>query len=79
MTLDEALREWHSRADGTCTANYAFHMAIADWSETTRAELPAMREAGVSSFKTYFAYDHLRLDDAQTLEVLEALKPLGGV
>lgn len=79
MTLDEALREWHSRADGTCTANHAFHMAIADWSDATRAELPAMREAGITSFKTYFAYDHLRLNDAQTLEVLEALKPLGGV
>ena len=37
-----------------------------------------MRAGGVSSFKTYFAYDHLRLDDAETLEVLEALKPFGG-
>ena len=52
MTLDEALREWHSRADGTCTANYAFHMAIADWSDATREEIPAMREAGITSFKT---------------------------
>lgn len=38
-----------------------------------------MREAGVSSFKTYFAYDHLRLDDAETLEVLEELKRVGGI
>lgn len=38
-----------------------------------------MREAGVSSFKTYFAYDHLRLDDAETLEVLEELKRIGGI
>ncbi len=78
MTMPQALDEWHSRADGTCTANYAFHMAIADWNDQTRADLPAIREAGVASFKTYFAYDHLRLDDAQTLEVLEALAPLGG-
>ncbi len=78
MTMPQALDEWHKRADGTCTANYAFHMAIADWNEQTKADLPGIREAGVSSFKTYFAYDHLRLDDAQTLEVLEALKPLGG-
>lgn len=78
MTMPQALDEWHHRADGTCTANYAFHMAIADWNPQTRADLPAIREAGVASFKTYFAYDHLRLDDAQTLEVLEALAPLGG-
>lgn len=76
MTLPEALAEWHRRADGTCTANYGFHMALAEWNEQNRADLLAMREAGVSSFKTYFAYDHLRLDDAETLEVLEALRDL---
>ena len=79
MTLTEALEEWHKRADGNCTANYAFHMAIADWNEHTREEIPAMREAGIVSFKTYFAYDHLRLDDAQTMEVLEAIKPFDGI
>ena len=75
VTMPDALAEWHRRADGTCTANYAFHMALAEWNERNRADLSAMREAGVSSFKTYFAYDHLRLDDAETLEVLEARLP----
>ncbi|WP_293844111.1 dihydropyrimidinase [uncultured Parolsenella sp.] len=78
VTLPDALAEWHKRADGTCTSNYAFHMAIAEWNERNREDLAAMRAGGVSSFKTYFAYDHLRLDDAETLEVLEALKPFGG-
>ncbi len=78
VTMPDALAEWHKRADGTCTANYAFHMALAEWNEQNKADLAVMREGGVCSFKTYFAYDHLRLDDAETLEVLEALKPLGG-
>ena len=78
VTLPCALDEWHRRADGTCTANYAFHMALAEWNERNREDLHLMRERGVCSFKTYFAYDHLRLDDAETLEVLEALRPLGG-
>lgn len=78
VTMPDALAEWHKRADGTCTSNFAFHMAIAEWNERNRKDLAAMRAGGVSSFKTYFAYDHLRLDDAQTLEVLEALKPFGG-
>lgn len=78
VTMPDALAEWHKRADGTCTSNYAFHMAIAEWNERNREDLAAMRAGGVSSFKTYFAYDHLRLDDAETLEVLEALKPFGG-
>ena len=79
VTMPDALAEWHRRAGGTCTANYAFHMALAEWNERNRADLSAMREAGVSSFKTYFAYDHLRLDDAETLEVLEELKHIGGI
>ncbi|MGO5239749.1 dihydropyrimidinase [Parolsenella sp. LCP21S3_E11] len=78
VTMPDALAEWHKRADGICTSNYAFHMAIAEWNERNREDLAAMRAGGVSSFKTYFAYDHLRLDDAETLEVLEALKPFGG-
>ena len=44
MTLPEALDEWHKRADGTCTANYAFHMAIADWNEQTKSDMQAMRD-----------------------------------
>lgn len=79
MTLAEALDEWHRRADGACTSNYAFHMSIADWNEQSRAEVPAMFDAGISSFKAYFAYDHLRLNDAEMLQVMEAIKPLGGV
>ena len=54
-------------------------MALTEWGEKNRRDLAVMRERGVCSFKTYFAYDHLRLDDADTLEVLEALKPLGGI
>ena len=79
VTMPDALDEWHKRADGTCTSNYAFHMALTEWSEKNRRDLAVMRERGVCSFKTYFAYDHLRLDDADTLEVLEALKPLDGI
>ena len=79
VTTPDALDEWHRRADGTCTSNYAFHMALTEWGEKNRRDLAVMRERGVCSFKTYFAYDHLRLDDADTLEVLEALKPLDGI
>lgn len=79
VTLPDALAEWHRRADGTCTANYGFHMAISEWNERNACDLDAMVEAGVCSFKTYLAYDHLRLDDAETLEVLEAMAPHGAV
>lgn len=78
-TLCEALDAWHKKADGKCACNYAFHMAVTDWNERTRDELPVMREQGVTSFKAYYAYDNLRLDDAQMYELLCALRPMNGV
>lgn len=79
VTMDEALAEWHRRADGACTANYGFHMAIAEWGDDSPGQMRRMREAGVSSFKTYLAYDHLRLADAETLRCLEAVRELDAV
>ena len=81
VTMDEALVEWHKRAEGGagCVANYGFHMAIAEWGEDSTNQMRRMREAGVSSFKTYLAYDHLRLSDAETLRCLEVVRDLGAV
>ena len=77
--LTDALDAWHRKAEGKCACNYAFHMAVTDWNEQTRAELPRMFERGVTSFKAYYAYDNLRLDDAQMYDLLSALRPFGGV
>ena len=41
-TLAEALEAWHSRADGNCSCDYGFHMAVTDWNEATKAELADM-------------------------------------
>ncbi|MDM8301650.1 dihydropyrimidinase [Collinsella tanakaei] len=81
VTMDDALAEWHKRAESGegCTANYGFHMAIAEWGEDSPAQMRRMREAGVSSFKTYLAYDHLKLTDAETLRCLEVVRDLDAV
>lgn len=81
VTMDDALAEWQRRAasGAGCTANYGFHMAIAEWGEDSPAQMRRMREAGVSSFKTYLAYDHLRLSDAETLRCLEVVRDLDAV
>ena len=77
-TLTDALAEWHVKADGQCFSDYGFHMALTDWNEQTRAELPKMIEAGVTSFKLYMAYDALRLPDDQVYDILRSVRALGG-
>ncbi len=78
-TLAQALATWHARADGCCSCNYGFHMAITDWNDRTKAELAQMPAAGVTSFKVYLAYDALRLPDGDVYEILKAVDELGGI
>lgn len=76
-SLQQALDAWHQKADGKCAANYAFHMAITDWNARTKGEIPAMVQQGVTSFKAYYAYDALRVNDGEMLQILQTLKPFG--
>lgn len=78
-TLHRALESWHQKADGRSSCHYAFHMAITDWNDHTRAELKDMFAAGVSSFKLYLAYDNLRLRDGEVYAILREMKRLGGL
>lgn len=79
MTLREAYDAWSDRAKGVCTANYGFHMAMSECTPELLAEMDDMVDLGISSFKTYFAYDHLRLNDGETYEVLRKIAELGAV
>lgn len=79
MDLKDALAIWHQKADGVSSCHYAFHMAITDWSERTRCELPEMVAAGVTSFKLYMAYDALRVDDAVLLDILQSMREIRGL
>lgn len=78
-SLQQALDVWHSRADGHCSCDYGFHMAICDWNENTRSQLREMAAAGVTSFKCYLAYDALMVSDAQLYDILTEMKKIGGV
>ena len=78
-TLAEALEAWHSRADGHCACDYGFHMAVTEWNEATRAELADMEREGVTSFKAYMAYENLRLNDKELLELFKATADIGVV
>lgn len=79
QTLEEALSHWHSKAKGKCYTHYAFHMAITDWNDGVENELIKMKEAGVTSFKLYMAYDVLKVDDATLYHILKAIKKVDGL
>lgn len=78
-SLTSALDTWHGRADGRASCNYSFHMTIKDWDARIKNELPQMTAAGITSYKVYFAYDNLRISDAQAYEIIQAVGAEGGI
>src|SRR5215208_928085 len=52
-SLQSALDEWRSRANGNCVGDYSFHMAVTDFNENTKKEIKHFtEEEGITSFKT---------------------------
>lgn len=78
-TLSQALNNWHIKAFSKSSCDYAFHMAISDFSDSVKDELGAMFEQGVTSFKAYMTYDAMMLNDEELFELLTALKKFNGI
>ena len=78
-TLTDALNNWHMKAFANSSCDYAFHMAISDWREDIKNELPAMFEQGVTSFKVYMIYDAMELCDKAIYELMTELRKYGGI
>lgn len=78
-SLIDTFNTWMSRAAGVSRCNYAFHMAIADWNESVKKELYALKDKGITSYKVYMAYDNLILEDREIYEILQTAKDCGAI
>lgn len=80
-SLQSALDEWNSRANGNAVGDYSFHMAVTDFNDETKTEVRHMIEnEGISSFKTFMAYKGaLMIDDRQMIGLMEEVKLQGGL
>ena len=73
--LREALNNWHQKADGESSCDYAFHLALTDWNENISRELEEIVNEETCSFKLYMTYDTM-VDDETMYEILSRLKEL---
>lgn len=80
-SLHHALGEWKGRSNGNAFGDYSFHMAVTDFNEQTKKEIPQMiEEEGISSFKTFMAYKGaLMIDDRQMVGLMQEVKKFGGL
>lgn len=77
-TLREALNNWHQKADGESSCDYAFHLALTEWNDEISRELEEIVREETGSFKLYMTYDTM-VDDETMYEILSRLKELGGI
>jgi len=80
QSLQAAVDDYHRRAAGKAAVDYAFHLIVSDPTEAVlKEELPALIEAGCTSFKIYMTYDDMKLDDRQILRVLAVARRHGAL
>lgn len=78
--LNEALNQWHEKAAGKATIDYAFHMAVTDLNDKTFGELPGLVDGGITSFKCFMAYKGaLMVDDGQLFRLMCRTRELGAL
>ncbi len=71
QSLRAAVDDYHRRAEGKASVDYAFHLIVSDPTpKVLDEELPSLIREGYTSFKIYMTYDDLKLTDRQFLDVL---------
>jgi dihydropyrimidinase len=79
-TLQQAVDNWHARAEGKACVDYSLHLAITNW-DRQRKEVPKMIDQGIPTFKQFMIYaaQGWQSDDDAIYSALETLRDLGGM
>jgi dihydropyrimidinase len=77
-SLSKALEVRRSQAQKKAVIDFTFHMTLDRVDDDTLAEIPAVIDAGITSFKCYTTYS-MRLNDAQLLSALKTVGQVGGL
>lgn len=78
-SLMEAFEKRHAEAEGQAVIDYGLHMTLTNAEDATLAEIPAVVDAGMPSFKTYTTYEGFKLNDREFLRVMDAVREAGGL
>jgi dihydropyrimidinase len=79
-SLQEAVDDYHARANGKAAIDYAFHLIVSDPTPPVlKDELPRLVSEGYTSFKVYMTYDDMKLGDRQILNLLGVARREGAM
>jgi len=79
-TLAQTLEAWKAKAVTRAVVDYGFHIALAEVNDAILSEIPALVEAGVTSFKISLeGTGERRISDAAIVEVLQRVTAAGAL
>lgn len=74
----EGYNTWKQKAEGLSACDYAFHMAVTRYDETTEAQLREIVADGTTSFKIFLSYKNFfGVDDGEMYQTLKLARKLG--
>jgi dihydropyrimidinase len=78
--LREALKHYHSLAEGKCYVDVSFHLIISNPSEQVIGqELPAVIRDGYTSLKVFMTYADLAIKDYDILQIMAVARETGAL
>ncbi len=79
-TLQQAVDNWHEKAEGKACIDYAFHVAITKWDKHGK-DIKKFIDKGYPTFKQFMIYERegWQSDDRAMYAALETLKAHGGM
>ncbi len=76
-TLSESVEKWQSKAQ-KAAVDYSFHMNLTRLDDSLAAEIPSLREMGITTLKVFTAYNNrLRLDDGAIFRAMRIARDNG--
>ena len=74
----EAYELWKRKAEGNSACDYAFHMSVTKFDQTSESQLRQIVQDGTTSFKIFLSYKNFfGVDDAEMFQTLQLARELG--
>src|SRR5882757_577626 len=78
--VQDGLDAWHTKADGNCHIDYAFHMILGGVDDESLKAMDSLVTEGITSFKLFMAYPGVFYsDDGQILRAMQHARENGAL
>jgi dihydropyrimidinase len=78
--VQDGLDAWHTKADGNCHIDYAFHMILGGVDDDSLKAMESLVGEGITSFKLFMAYPGVFYsDDGQILRAMQRARENGAM